>query len=58
MGTEGLMGLSVQWAAYLQSYGAGIIEGSNSSQHFLVFNKLIIAGYKYNSSHVIQASIA
>lgn len=48
-----MMGFGVinfEWAAYLQSYGAGIIGGSNSSQHFLVFNKLIIAGYKYNSS--------
>lgn len=39
-----------QRAAYLQSYGVGIIAGSNSSQHFLVFHKLIIAGYKYYSS--------
>lgn len=42
--------LNEQRAAYLQSYGTGIIGGSNSSQHFLVFNKLIIMGYKYNSS--------
>ena len=53
MGTEGMMGpdvINFEWAAYLQSYGAGIIGGSNSSQHFLVFNKLIIVGYKYNAS--------
>lgn len=50
---QGMMGLDVinfEWAAYLQSYSTGIIGVPNSSQHFPVFNKLIIAGYKYNST--------
>lgn len=57
MGEDGMMGpgvinLNEQWAAYLQTYGARIIWGSNSSQHFLVLNKLIIAGYKYSSAQL------